>query len=147
MIGLTYDNDAGHADVVFEDGTKVDDPGLITACLISLYTDKRDPSRPEGDRGGWWGTSLDDDGDEWGSLLWTLRNALPVEDTRQKAERYAQDSLAWLVTDGYVSSIKATAVWARDILGVASLRIAIDIQRPGDIAPRRLGIWEAFSGS
>lgn len=147
MLGLTYDNAAGHADVTWEDGGKADDPGLITAVLISLYTDKRDPSRPEGDRGGWWGTELDDPGAEWGSLLWTLRNGLPTEDTRQRAELYAQQSLAWMVADGYVDTVKATAVWSRPSPGIADLSLVVDIKRPEDIAPRRLGVWEAFSGA
>ena len=147
MLGLTYDNAAGHADVTFVDGTMVDDPGLITAVLISLYTDKRDPSRPEGDRGGWWGTTFDDAGEEWGSLLWTLQRELPTETTRRKAELYATDCLAWMVSRGYVAWVKATAAWAYPQPGVAELQLAVDIKRPGDIAPRRLGIWRAFSGT
>ena len=147
MIGLTYDNARGHADVVFVDGQLVDDPGLITACLISLYTDKRDPSAPEGEREGWWGTQLDELGGEWGSLLWTLRRALPTEDTRQKAEGYATASLEWLKTDGYVETITAKAVWTKPNPGAADLAIEVYIKRPGDIAPRRLGVWGAFLGA
>lgn len=147
MIALVFDNAAGHADVSFVDGTKLDDPGLITACLISLYTDKRDPTRPEGDRGGWHGTEFDEPGAEWGSHLWTLRNALPIEDTRQKAELFAEQSLTWLVTEGYVETVEATAFWATSQPGIADLRLGVDIKRPEDLAPRRLGIWEAFSGS
>lgn len=147
MIGLTYSNDLGYADVTFTDGLLVDDPGLVTACWISLYTDRRDSARAEGDRGGWWGTQLDDAGDEWGSLLWTLRNAHPIEDTRGKAERYASDALTWLITDGIAQSVKVTAVWAYPNPGIADLRLAIDIKRPEDIAPRRLAVWEAFLGA
>lgn len=147
MIKLVYDNEAGHADVVFVDGGKASDSGLITACIISLHTDKRDPTRREGDRGGWHGTEFADPGDEWGSLLWTLANALPTEDTRQKAERYAGECLAWLVSDGIAETVIATAFWDRSDPGIADLRIAVDIKRPGDLAPRRLGVWEAFSAA
>ena len=147
MIGLTFDNAAGHADVSYSGGQLVSDPGLVTAVLLSLYTDKRDPSRPEGDQGGWWGTSLDEDGDEWGSLLWTLRRAAPTEDTRRKAENYATDSLRWFITDGIAATVKATATWVTPIPGIKRLMLAIDIKRPNSATAERLGVWEAFSGS
>lgn len=147
MLGLTYDNAAGHADVTFEDGQLVTEPGLITAILISLYTDKRDPSRPAGDQGGWWGTALDDPGDEWGSLLWTLARELPTERTRQKAEAYAGDALAWMVADGIAETVTVTAAWTQPQPGLARLMLAVDIKRPQSAAIERLGVWEAFSGS
>ena len=147
MIGLTFDNAQGHADVSYVDGRLVDDPGLITAILISLYTDKRDPSRPEGEQGGWWGTSLDDEGDEWGSLLWTLRRAAPTEDTRRKAETYAADALRWMVTDKIADAVTVMAAWSSPALGVRRLTLAVDIKRPGAATSERLGVWGAFSAT
>lgn len=147
MLGLTYDNAAGHADVTYSDGQLVTEPGLITAILISLYTNKRDPSRPQGDQGGWWGTALDEPGDEMGSLLWTLARELPTERTRQRAEVYAFDSLAWMVTDGIAETVVVTAEWQRPTPNVARLTLAVDIKRPKSAAIERLGVWEAFRGS
>lgn len=147
MLGLTYDNAAGHADVSFEDGQLVTEPGLVTAILISLYTNKRDPSRQRGDQGGWWGTVLDEQGDEMGSLLWTLARELPTERTRQRAEAYAGESLAWMVADGIAEAVTVTAEWQRPTPNVARLTLAVDIKRPQSAAIERLGVWEAFRGS
>lgn len=147
MLALTFDNAAGHADLSFSGGQLVTEPGLITAVLISLYTDKRDPSRPQGDQGGWWGTALDEDGYEMGSLLWTLRREPPTERTRQRAQTYAEDSLAWMLRDGIAETVTVTAAWARPQPNIARLDLAVDIKRPNSAAVERLGVWEAFRGS
>lgn len=147
MLGLTFDNAAGHADVAFEAGQLVTEPGLITAILISLYTNKRDPSRPQGDQGGWWGTALDEAGDEWGSLCWTLAREHPTERTRQKYESYSTDALAWMIADGIAESVSTPCWWEYPQPGVARLMRAVDIKRPQSAAIERLGVWEAFRGS
>lgn len=147
MLALTFDNAAGHADLSFSGGQLVTEPGLITAILISLYTDKRDPSRPVGDQGGWWGTALDAAGEEIGSLLWTLRREPPTERTRQRAQVFAEDSLAWMVTDGIADTVAVPAFWARPQPNLARLMLPVDITRPDTDAVERLGVWEAFRGS
>lgn len=95
---------------------------LETAVLISLFTDRRaepDDVIPDGsgDPRGWWGDP------DLGSRLWLLERAKQTEDTRQRAQDYAQEALEWLVEDGVADEVTVVAEWqARGFLG---LRVTI----------------------
>lgn len=91
--------------------------GLHTAVVIQLFSDRR---LPEGvaalddldpDPRGWWGDSVDrqDDEDEIGSLLWTLRRAPLDNDTVLRAIDYAQQALAVIVRQGAVARFTVAA--------------------------------------
>lgn len=143
MIALFWDDDEGAGDVQWTDGELViDGYDLQTAVFISLFTDKHDGSREVGDQGGWYGTEFDDDGDEWGSLLWTLERDLATEANRRLAETYAQESLQWLIDDGFASSVVATATYDKSIPSIVRRDMRVEVQRPDEIAPRLIGVWE-----
>ena len=144
MIALFWDDDEGAGDVRWTDGELViDGYDLQTAVFASLFTDRYDDTRDVGDRRGWWGTEFDaDDNDEWGSLLWTLDDQLATEDSRRKAEVYATESLQWLIDDGIAETVTATAVYDKTIPGLVRRNLRVEVQRPGELAPRLVGVWE-----
>lgn len=85
-----------------------------SSVLISLFSDRRadaDDVTDDGDRRGWWG----DTGEDilLGSRLWLLARSVLSRAIARKAEMYAEEALAWLVSDGVLSSVSATSriVW------------------------------------
>ncbi|MCW5760104.1 MAG: phage GP46 family protein [Phenylobacterium sp.] len=102
---------------------------LETAVLISLFTDRRaDPDDviPDGsgDPRGWWGDALG--ARPLGSKLWLLERAKQTEDTRQRAQGYAEDALAWLVEDGVAAEVVVAASWQ----GPGFLGLQVTISEP-----------------
>lgn len=109
------------------------DDGLRTAVLLSLFLDARagaeDPlpdASPQGaaDRRGWVGDALASDStDRFGSRLWLLSREKQTEGVRARAEIYAREALAWLVTDGLATALDVTATWRSR--GLLALRVRI----------------------
>ena len=91
------------------------DDGMETAVILSLFTDARaddDDVLPVagGDRRGWWGDAYaDTPGDVMGSKLWLLEREKQTPDVLVRADQYAQDALAWMITDGVAATIDGTA--------------------------------------
>jgi len=90
---------------------------LHTATLLSLFTDRRLPEgvpapSDDTDPRGWWGNSVRLDGEpedvELGSLLWTLERAVLTDETRRRAQAYAEDALAALALQGAVARTDVT---------------------------------------
>lgn len=67
------------------------------------------PSTRDGkrDRRGWWAEGLSDryQGDAFGSRLWLLERAKLTPETVRLARSYAEEALAWLVTDGIAEAV------------------------------------------
>jgi phage gp46-like protein len=123
-IALAFDADRSGFDLVLAgDGAAYDlqgDDGLLTAVVVSLFTDARagadDPLPDEragvpSDRRGWWGDPVpDEDGrDSMGSLLWLLWREKETPEVVARAERYAQEALRWLTRDGHVAELHVAA--------------------------------------
>jgi phage gp46-like protein len=131
MIALEWNGAVGAADLALaETGALAKDDALQTAVVLSLFTDAR--ARPddgaEGDRRGWVGDAFTPE-DRVGSRLWLLKREKQTEETRRRAEDYANEALAWLVDAGLATSVSVTAVWvARGVLG-----LAVAIATPGGI--------------
>ncbi|MBR0653304.1 hypothetical protein GXW78_26865 [Roseomonas terrae] len=127
MIALGWDNDAQGGFIPFDAGF-VDDQGLGTCVLISLFTDRRataDDGLPPAERRGWVGDMLAEvEGDRIGSRLWLLKREKQTEETRARAEEYAAEALAWLLNDGLVAAIELEAAWVRP--SVLGLRVTLD---------------------
>jgi phage gp46-like protein len=106
------------------------DPSKLTTSLralvvASLFSDRRaatDDVLPSdaGDppnRGGWWGDTYSGEaagtesasGDLFGSRLWLLRRARATMENVERAKRYAEEALAWLVEDGIAERVDVTA--------------------------------------
>ena len=97
------------------------DDGLLTAVIISLFTDRRanadDPLPDErigvpSDLRGWWGDHiLDADAqDPIGSRLWLLSREKDMDVVVARAQQYADESLRWLIRDGRVGELHVTAL-------------------------------------
>lgn len=125
------DGVAASADVVMGDREIIRDPGLETAVLLSLFTDRRsgtDDKIPDGtdDHRGWWGDTLAEAGDTDGSLLWLESRSKILPNTPAQVEAYARAALQWMIDDGVAKSIKF--ITAR--ISAVQIGLAISIVRP-----------------
>lgn len=82
---------------------------LPRAVIISLFTWGRarpDDELPGDVRMGWWGDTYPAvAGDRIGSRLWLLARAKITRHTPKRAKEYAEEALAWLITDGLASQV------------------------------------------
>lgn len=107
------------ADYMVENGLLADDDGLVSAALISLFSDGRahdDDAIPDvppgqaGDPRGWWADEYSSTpGDQIGSRLWLNENAKQLPLVLTQDQERAQESLQWMLDDGLVSQIDVTA--------------------------------------
>jgi phage gp46-like protein len=122
------------------------DDGLVTAIIISLFSDARakdDDVLPVAgaDRRGWWGDALPEvAGDRIGSRLWLLAREKRLASVVQRARSYAAEALAWLVQDGIAAKVEVDAeVQAPDVLA-----IGVTVTRPGGPGRQRFDfVWDA----
>lgn len=119
-------------DVVKDSLGLVEDDGLETSVIISLFTDRRandDDVIPDGsnDRRGWWADEFNDvKNDKIGSRLWLLSREKQLTSVLVRAKQYAEESLKWLVDDGVAETVTvATSIPRSGILG-----LEVDIRRP-----------------
>lgn len=124
-IALRFDPERGYYDLAFEEDLATD-PGLETAVVLSLFTDRRAlpaDALPGGgnDRRGYWADAFSER--LQGSRLWLLSREKELESVRRSAEVYAQEALAWLVEDGVAEAVSVTADHARR--GVLLLRVEV----------------------
>lgn len=126
---VTYDPETFSFDFSVSNGDFDVDNGLMTAVLVSLFTDRRandDDVIPDGTndrRGSWQDQYLEVDGDLMGSRLWLLDREKELTDVLQRAQTYAEEALAWLMEDGIVRSVSVPTEWTR--AGVIGMLIDI----------------------
>ncbi len=126
------------ADINMADRDLERDPTLETATLVSLFTDKRarvediTPDRNE-DRRGWFGDApaLNIDNDEDGSWLWLLYRSKTLDEVLTNAVEYAQEALAWMISDGLAERTETEAVRGE----ADHLLLTVRIYRPGTVNP------------
>lgn len=127
----------------------VEDDGLETAVILSLFTDRQadaDDELPDGgnDRRGWWGDVFPAaPGDKIGSRLWLLSREKQSSTALNKAREYALEALQWLVDDGVASRIEVDA----QVIRPGMLGLAIAIYRPDAKSPTRYRyetLWRAM---
>ena len=104
------------------------DPGLETAVLISLFTDKRaelseELSDRSDDRRGWWADTSDD---KIGSKLWLEHRSGMTDDVPAKLEAHARDSLQWMITDGVMKSMDVST----ERISEQEYRITVKLLQP-----------------
>jgi phage gp46-like protein len=126
------------------------DRDLETAAILSLFTDasaREDDVIPDltDDHRGWWGNWESPEALELGSRLWLLSREKSTEETRRRAEEYAAEALAWLLTDGVAARVDVEAEY-REVGPVppATLVLRIRIVRDdGTVYERRYAwAWE-----
>lgn len=125
------------------------DPGLETAVVISLFTDRRaenDDTLPDwsGDRRGWWADVYSEyENDRIGSRLWQLAREKTMPSVLERAKEYAREALTWMIEDGLVAELLVEAERGRgDILG-----LSIDIIKPSGELVNFIyqDIWESIT--
>lgn len=101
---------------------------LSRAVVISLFTWQRASQSDEVDndqRMGWWGdTFAENKDDKIGSKLWLLLRQKITEETLNRAQEYAYESLKWLIDDGICSDITVDVERDKDDPN----RINLDVQ-------------------
>lgn len=129
-------------DLEIKDGGLRFDPGLVTAVMISLFTDRfaNEEERPptESDPRGWWGDVFSEPiTDQIGSRIWTIERSKINEETAASLEEFSKEALDWMIEDGISDNIIATAV----IVSGDRINLAIQIFRPDGVTTFRF-IWD-----
>lgn len=127
MIAVDLDPITLTGDLVLGSSGLSQDSSLKTAVILSLFTDRRAALDDSvvGDRRGWVGDALADDGDRWGSRLWLLKREKQTEETRRRAIDYANEALAWLIDDGVASLVDVSAEWVRPTMLGLTIQITL----------------------
>lgn len=121
---------SNHSNVVIEGNTS---SSVAMLVLISLFTDSRankSDTLPDGtnDLRGWPGDTFSDT--PWGSKLWLLYREKLTTDVRNRAVKYAEDALAWMLVD-YGNGRMATKVTVTgSIPRFQTLALTIVITKP-----------------
>jgi phage gp46-like protein len=119
------------ADLHISAGQPEMDAGLENAVYISLFSSKD-----------WWGNLVSTGSEKLESNLETLSSAKLTNATRQSAEEFAREALAWLLADGVASKITPVAT----IPAVGFLGLEIKIEQPGRTSVVRYSInWAEFA--
>jgi phage gp46-like protein len=143
FIGLGYG-----ADLALDGPLLAEDGGLVTAVILSLWTDARalpDDVLPPGqtDRRGWWGDAYPvAEQDRFGSRLWLLRASKQLQQSLNLAKAYAEEALAWLVADGVARKVEVETWIVRfEVMGLLAR-----IHRPDSaVVPIRFDVlWSAM---
>lgn len=122
-------------DILLTNDDVVQDNGLQTAVLISLFSDSR--ATPDmiavidrdGDLRGYWGDV--ETQDSTGSLIWTIRRAKQLQKTLADARDYAQKSLAWMIEDKVADRVEVSTSYPSR----GFMLIEVDIYRPNLSTP------------
>ena len=127
------------SDLVLENGDLAADRGLVTAVLLSLYSDGTAPLERglpllEQDRRGYW---AEEPGDPYGSLLWLLLRAKATAESAALGRDYAQAGLSWLEREGIARTVEVAAVYRAG--GV----LALDVKLTRGTARRWASLWDA----
>ena len=135
--GLSFDLQMQKNDLALDDTLK-------TAIIIGLFTDRRVTVEelPDGekDRRGWWVDALNDDHDQIGSQLWTLKREKVTQGVLDRAREYCEEALQWLIDDQIAESVQV----ATERQGLYQIAIGVSVKRPQDDRIKyRFGfIWE-----
>jgi len=147
MIALRWDNELGAGRLQRDEhGALALDSSLETAVLLSLFTDREATEEEIALAGltqqrGWWADadSLRDPGrPRLGSKLWLLSRGKTTLETLRRAEKYAAESLRWLVDQGIAAKVAVLAT--RPGSGIVSLDVTII--RPNKLLPPYKRLWE-----
>lgn len=145
-LALGWWDASGDADLSLIDNDIASDRGVLTAVLISLFTDRRaqaddvPPSGDPSDLRGWWADEFHENrGDRIGSRLWLIERSKSTNETAVRAKEYVLEALQWMLDDKVVGSIDVTVERTGSRLGYL-----VAMQRPtGDrISFRFAHAWD-----
>lgn len=145
-LALIWNDDDFSADIGLDVGALLLDDGLMTATIISLFSDARartdDPViEPGADRRGWWGDMLSPVANwEMGSKLWLLAREKQRQSVLSRARDYAGTALRWMVEDQIAAAVDVEAQFPRP----AWLALRVTITRPNGPQRQRFDFaWNA----
>ncbi|TVP12543.1 MULTISPECIES: phage GP46 family protein [Shewanella] len=106
---------------------------ISSLVLISLFTDARaedSDTLPDGsgDQRGWPGDTFYDA--PWGSKIWLLYREKLTDEVRNRAVKYAQDALAWMLADQGNGVLAKSVVVTGSIPRFQTLALKIVITKP-----------------
>ncbi|MBO9647352.1 MAG: phage GP46 family protein [Variovorax sp.] len=136
----------GRGDWVMDGADLKKGDDLITAVLISLFTDRvanSDDEIPDGtsDPRGWWG----DAGERYpiGSRLWILSREKQTSEVAARAKDYIAEALQWLVDDLVVARFDIDTTWiARGQLGAQ----VVANRRDGSVVAMNFAsVWQGIN--
>jgi len=124
------------------DGSLLDDDGLDTVIALSLFTDAKatvqDGIVQGDDPRGYWADAYDSEqGLNIGSKLWLLESETLTPAVLKRAETYAKEALAWMVTERAADRIECVVTR----LGDDSADLTVSVYKPGTGSPYQL-TWE-----
>jgi phage gp46-like protein len=116
-IALSWNVGTQSADWAVADGEIATGNDLLTAVIVSLFTDQvipddQVPVDGSTDPRGWWGDTYT--GDPIGSLLWWVcSRAVKTSQTALLAEvqQVCQKALDWMIADGVASAMQVNTFW------------------------------------
>lgn len=124
-------------DVAVEAGDLRLEEGLASAVLLSLFTD----ARPEGaslldgaDVRGWW---AEDEGDPYGSLLWTLDREKTTTGYLARVREAASAALEWIVLEELAERVEV------EVRLVSPGHVLLGVQLVRGTARRGASAWAA----
>ena len=118
----------------------LDDP-LNAAVLVSLFSDGRAKADDgqEGKRGWWAETTLNTQTPRrFGSRLWLLEREVITPILLERASRYTEEALTWLLDDGIAKAVRVEATRA----GLESINLKIQIERSTGITKQFAFLWQ-----
>lgn len=151
-LALIWNEASFGADLSLVGPVLATDDGLVTAVIISLFSDRRaraDDALPQAgaDRRGWWGDTLAADGRETGSRLWLYARSKALVSVLEDVRDAAREALAWLTEDGIASAVDV--ITERQRRGATDiLALGVTIHRPdGPMRLRFDAVWGATAAS
>jgi phage gp46-like protein len=146
-IALQWSDSQHSADLAIELNDLVQDGGLETAVMLSLFLDRRSDDGDElppgdTDRRGWWADAEPVvEGDRIGSRLWLLDREIATQSVVDRAVTYAREALQWLLDDKVASSLEVAAEIPRR--GMIGLVVTIYRPRKDPVKYRFDNAWKA----
>lgn len=144
MTDLAFRLDEAGSDLQIELGDLKTDEGLVSAVLVSLWSDARaraDDSIPDGgdDVRGYWGQET---GDDFGSRLWLYDRSKMGAATENEVREAAQSALRWLVAEEIASEV--TVQTSR---GGTRHEIRLEVEITRGTSRIWASLWDAVEGT
>jgi phage gp46-like protein len=128
-LALFWDRLAGGADLGTEYNDLAQGDEILSAVLLSLFTDRRaedSDELPEGetDRRGWWADEFSSvDGDRFGSRLWLRARSKQTPELLELVRGDCEEALAWFTEDRIAESVTVTTAYPER--GVMTISVAV----------------------
>ncbi len=144
MTDLAFRLDETGSDLELEAGDLKTDEGLVSAVLVSLWSDARaraDDTPPDGgdDPRGYWGQET---GDDYGSRLWLYDRSKRTVETANEVREAAATALRWLVAEEIAAEVRVETS-----RGGTLQEIRLDVEIVRGASRIWASLWDAVEGT